>query len=131
MAQANHIALRGSIPGMRHSFDEATSDTELDPGEDHAYTCPDGHLTELLFSIESTEIPATWACRRCGKKAKHSYIEEGEPSKADVDANRHKPIRPGSWVTAYHAEQVTNRRSPQELEELLAWARTRVPWANS
>src|SRR5699024_12500367 len=33
-----------------------------------AYTCPDGHVTELPFSVEA-EIPPIWECR-CGLNGK-------------------------------------------------------------
>ena len=32
------------------------------------YVCPDGHRTELPFSVEA-EAPATWECR-CGLEAR-------------------------------------------------------------
>ncbi|WP_153397368.1 RNA polymerase-binding protein RbpA [Ornithinicoccus halotolerans] len=67
------------------------------------YTCPQGHVTELPFSVEA-EIPTLWECR-CGE---HARLEDGpEP---EIKAT--KPQRT-------HWDMLLERRSIPELEELL------------
>lgn len=67
------------------------------------YVCPEGHVSELPFSVEA-EIPPLWECR-CGLDAK---LENGpEP---EVKAT--KPQRT-------HWDMLLERRSIPELEELL------------
>lgn len=68
-----------------------------------AYTCDNGHVTELPFSVEA-EIPATWECR-CGLNAK---LNDGpEPEIKPTKAPR------------THWDMLLERRTIPELEELL------------
>ncbi|GAA1183806.1 RNA polymerase-binding protein RbpA [Ornithinimicrobium humiphilum] len=67
------------------------------------YVCPDGHISELPFSVEA-EIPSLWECR-CGKDAK--LVDGPEP-----EAKATKPQRT-------HWDMLLERRSIPELEELL------------
>ena len=67
------------------------------------YVCPDGHVSELPFSVEA-EIPPLWECR-CGLDAK---LENGP----EPEAKATKPQRT-------HWDMLLERRSVPELEELL------------
>ncbi len=67
------------------------------------YTCPDGHVSELPFSVEA-DIPSTWECR-CGLLAKLNNGPEPELKAT-------KPQRT-------HWDMLLERRSIPELEELL------------
>jgi len=68
-----------------------------------AYTCPDGHVTELPFSVEA-EIPPLCECR-CGLDGK---LNDGpEPEVKATKAPR------------THWDMLLERRTIPELEELL------------
>ncbi len=67
------------------------------------YTCPDGHVSELPFSVEA-EIPPVWECR-CGLLAK---LNDGP----EPELKATKPQRT-------HWDMLLERRSIPELEELL------------
>lgn len=94
-------SLRGSRLG---SFSMET-DEGVVPSERQIvrYTCPEGHVTELPFSIEA-EVPPTWECR-CGKDA---LLQGGEQPEAKAT----KPART-------HWDMLLERRSIAELEVLL------------
>lgn len=95
-------ALRGSNLGSR----SMESDENVVPSERQmtTYVCPDGHGTELPFSIEA-EIPSTWECR-CGLTAK---LQGGG------DEPDGKPVK----HVRTHWDMLLERRSIPELEELL------------
>ena len=67
------------------------------------YVCPEGHRTELPFSIEA-DVPSTWECR-CGLDAK---LQGGPEPEA-------KPVK----HQRTHWDMLLERRSIPELEELL------------
>ena len=94
-------ALRGSNLGAR-SFE---SDENVVPSERMltVYVCPDGHRTELPFSVEA-EAPPTWECR-CGLEAR---LQGGPEPEA-------KPVK----HQRTHWDMLLERRSIPELEELL------------
>ncbi len=69
-----------------------------------SYVCPEGHRTELPFSIEA-DVPPTWECR-CGLDAK---LQGGGP---EPEA---KPVK----HQRTHWDMLLERRSIPELEELL------------
>ena len=66
------------------------------------YVCPQGHVSELPFSVEA-EVPAAWECR-CGLEA---VLDGGQVE--------HKPLK----HTRTHWDMLLERRSIPELEELL------------
>ncbi len=67
------------------------------------YTCPEGHVSELPFSVEA-DIPSLWECR-CGLDAR---LNDGpEP---DLKPAKHQRT---------HWDMLLERRSVAELEELL------------
>lgn len=67
------------------------------------YICPNGHVSELPFSIEA-DIPPVWECR-CGQFGK--LMDGPEPEG--------KPVK----VARTHWDMLLERRSIEELEELL------------
>ena len=95
-------ALRGSNLGTR----SMESDENVVPSERQitVYMCPQGHRTELPFSIEA-DIPPTWECR-CGLDAK--LLDGPEPVSL-------KPVK----HVRTHWDMLLERRSLPELEQLL------------
>ncbi|KNX39298.1 RNA polymerase-binding protein RbpA [Luteipulveratus halotolerans] len=67
------------------------------------YSCSEGHISELPFSVEA-DVPSLWECR-CGLEAK--LIDGPEPER--------KPTKPQRT----HWDMLLERRSIPELEELL------------
>jgi len=84
---------------------ESDRHTEFAPRLRTAYDCPNGHETAVPFAAEA-EIPATWECRVCGASAQ---VRDGE----QPEAKQGKPART-------HWDMLLERRSPAELEEVLA-----------
>jgi len=95
-----------SLRGTRLGALSMESDVNVVPSERQitVYVCPQGHRSELPFSIEA-DIPPTWECR-CGATAR---LLDGGPM---PDA---KPVRPPRT----HWDMLLERRSIPELEELL------------
>jgi hypothetical protein len=93
--------LRGSRL-VSHSFE---TDEHVVPSERQitVYVCPQGHRTELPFSVEA-EIPSTWECR-CGADAR--LVGGPVPEAKQV---KH---------VGTHWDMLLERRSIPELEELL------------
>ena len=96
-------ALRGSNLGAR----SMESDENVVPSERQltVYVCPEGHRTELPFSIEA-DVPEVWECTVCGDEALRLDGTRPEPKKG-------KPART-------HWDMLLERRSVKELEVLLA-----------
>ena len=96
-----------SLRGTRLGALSMESDVNVVPSARQitVYVCPQGHRSELPFSIEA-DIPPTWECR-CGASAR---LLNGE---SVPDA---KPARPPRT----HWDMLLERRSIPELEELLA-----------
>ena len=95
--------LRGSRLGAV-SY-ESDRHTELAPRLQTVYDCPDGHATTVPFAAEA-DIPFSWECRTCGATALLRDGVQPEPKKG-------KPART-------HWDMLLERRSPAELEEVLA-----------
>lgn len=95
--------LRGSRLGAV-SY-ESDRHTEFAPRLQTAYDCPHGHATTVPFAAEA-DVPPTWECRTCGATALLRDGEQPEPKKG-------KPART-------HWDMLLERRSPAELEEVLA-----------
>ena len=91
--------LRGSRM-VSHSLE---TDEHVVPSERQitSYVCPQGHRTELPFSIEA-EIPPTWECR-CGEVAR--LVDGPEP---DLKPVKHQRT---------HWDMLLERRSIPELEQ--------------
>ncbi len=94
-------SLRGSNLGAL----SLESDEHVVPSERRitAYVCPNGHRTELPFSVEA-DVPPTWECR-CGADAR---LVDGPAPEA-------KPVK----HQRTHWDMLLERRSIPELEELL------------
>ena len=84
---------------------ESDRHTEFAPRLRTAYDCPQGHATEVPFAAEA-DIPSSWECRVCGQTA---LLRDGE----EPEAKKVKPART-------HWDMLLERRSPDELEEVLA-----------
>lgn len=67
------------------------------------YACPNGHVSELPFSVEA-DIPSVWECR-CGQEAK--LVDGPEP-----DSRNTKPVRT-------HWDMLLERRDEKDLGLLL------------
>jgi hypothetical protein len=95
--------LRGSRLGTS-SYED---DREISPAPRQrvSYQCPEGHLVELPFSTEA-EVPPIWECPRCGAEA----------VRVDGDGPVDKNLKPPRT----HWDMLLERRSREELEELLA-----------
>ncbi|MBS2963008.1 RNA polymerase-binding protein RbpA [Actinocrinis puniceicyclus] len=96
-------ALRGTRLGAT-SY-ETDSGIDLAPRQDVAYSCPNGHLFEMPFSLEA-DVPAAWECRVCGAQA----------LRVDGEAPQEKPGKPSRT----HWDMLLERRSVADLEEVLA-----------
>jgi hypothetical protein len=84
---------------------ESDRHTEFAPRLRTVYDCPEGHETTVPFAAEA-DIPYAWECRICGAAAILRDGEQPEPKKT-------KPVRT-------HWDMLLERRSPAELEEVLA-----------
>ncbi len=94
--------LRGSRLGAV-SY-ETDRDHDLAPRQAARYSCPKGHEFEVPFA-DDAEFPGTWECRLHGAP---SELIGGAVS----EAKKTKPPRT-------HWDMLLERRSPEELEELL------------
>lgn len=73
----------------------------------HHYICKAGHTIELSFA-EDAEIPKTWQCKQCPEQALLSV--KGKTLKLDLEELK---------STRTHYEMLLERRSKDELEEIL------------
>lgn len=81
------------------------SGIELAPRQDVGFDCPRDHHFTVVFA-EEAELPTEWECPRCGAVARRS---DG----VVAEAKETKPVRT-------HWDMLRERRSLEELEELLA-----------
>lgn len=95
--------LRGSRLGAV-SY-ETDRDHDLAPRQAARYACPKDHTFEVPFA-DDAEFPGTWECRLHGTESK--LIDGAAP-----EAKKVKPPRT-------HWDMLLERRSVEELEELLA-----------
>jgi len=73
------------------------------------YTCDTcAHVTRLMFSAEA-EAPQTWECRECGAEAR-----------LQVDGKSVELEESNEKVARSHWDMLLERRTTEELEELLA-----------
>jgi RNA polymerase binding protein RbpA len=82
------------------------------------YVCTDGHLTDVPFSTEATDLPAVWDCARCGARALADGLDPTAVAQA-VDGAA-TAARGGKPVTKTPWDHVLERRSIPELEVILA-----------
>jgi hypothetical protein len=69
-----------------------------------AYLCPEGHQTQVPFSVEAEEIPFEWSCR-CGRTA----------TRPDAEMPDAKPVK----HVRTHWDMLLERRTIADLEALL------------
>lgn len=75
---------------------------------DHFYICPSNHESKMVFSADA-EIPDVWDCKVCGSPAiRHVDGKAVETEAVIADGPR------------THFEMLMERRTSEELEELLA-----------
>jgi len=98
-------SLRGSRLGTQSQ--EKTTGIQYSPRQTVKYVCPKGHESEMLFSADA-DIPHTWQCKHCAETATTDAV----PTPPEVIAH----------VTKTHLDQLLERRSRDELEEILAEA---------
>jgi hypothetical protein len=99
-----------SMRGMRLGSQSLESDrgVELASRQTCEFRCQQGHTFSVIFSMEA-ELPQTWECSDCGAVA--IRLENGveiEVTGMQVDEKRS------------HYDMVLERRTREELEELLA-----------
>lgn len=77
------------------------------PRTKHSFQCRNGHLNEISFAQEA-EIPSSWQCRSCPETA--LLVSDGKQLKLEIEDIR---------TPRSHWEMLLERRSKQELEEIL------------
>lgn len=98
-----------TMRGMRLGSQSLESETGVNLAErsKHTFICGDGHVTEIVFAAEA-ELPETWQCRQCSHLA--ALVTEGKHAALEIISSR-----PGRS----HYEMLLERRSTEELEEIL------------
>lgn len=99
-----------SLRGMRLGAQSLQSEegVTFSPRTEYRYRCSVcNKLSEVTFSAEA-EAPQTWECRICGEEA--ILLDGAEPVVVD---------RPEVKVPRSHWDMLLERRSREELEELL------------
>ena len=99
-----------SMRGIRLGSQSLESDVgiQLSARQLVSFQCRDGHAFNLVFA-ESIELPETWQCQDCNLMAVRTV--DGEP----VDLSDDEADGPRT-----HYDMVKERRSEEELEELLS-----------
>lgn len=98
-----------TMRGMRLGSQSRESDrfVELAARKTVQFGCPAGHNFDVVMSIDA-ELPDTWECRHCDQIAIRQ--EEGK----SIDLQQETVEGPRT-----HYDMVLERRSREELEELL------------
>lgn len=98
-----------SMRGIRLGAQSLESEigVEYSPRTKQTYQCKNSHLSEIVFAQEA-EIPKTWQCRSCPEVG--HLVAEGKTIKLDIDDFK---------TPRSHWEMLLERRSKQELEEIL------------
>lgn len=99
-----------TMRGMRLGSQSLESDAgvELSERQRAGFRCPSGHEFSMVFAA-NVEMPETWDCRSCSQKAvRLDGVDLIIQSMVNEDAPRS------------HYDMVLERRSREELEELLA-----------
>lgn len=74
----------------------------------HVFQCAADHKTEVVFAAEA-ELPDTWQCRICSQSAVRLADGKGMVAQLEPEA-----------APRSHWEMLLERRTREELEELLA-----------
>ncbi len=99
-----------SLRGMRLGSQSLQSEegVTFSPRTEYRYQCTVcGKLSQVTFSADA-EAPQTWECRTCGEEA--VLLEGTEPVTLD---------RPEAKIPRSHWDMLLERRTREELEELL------------
>lgn len=75
---------------------------------DHFFICPSKHESKIVFSADA-DLPDIWECKVCGSPA----IRHIDGTAVEIEATAQDGPRT-------HFEMLMERRSSEELEELLA-----------
>ena len=96
--------------GMRLGTQSLESDrgVQLSGRQDVDFACSNGHEFTLVFSSEA-ELPDTWECNRCEQIA----IRQQDGKSINLESGDEDAART-------HYDMVLERRSRDELEELLS-----------
>lgn len=99
-----------TMRGMRLGSQSLESETgvELSARQAVLFRCPNGHEFQMMFSA-TAELPSTWECKSCPSVAVR--LVDG----ALIDLGAEVDDAPRS-----HYDMVLERRTREELEELLA-----------
>lgn len=97
--------MRGSRLGSESL--EMDTNINLSPRTTRLYRCANGHITEMVFSADA-ELPQSWNCKNCSLEAALLDEEGNQAFSTDL------PKAPRT-----HFEMLLERRSREELEELL------------
>jgi hypothetical protein len=98
-----------SMRGMRLGSQSLESDVgvELSARQSVSFLCPESHKSNVVFA-EGVELPITWQCQYCQSSA--TRLIDGA-AVVDASATESGPRT--------HYDMVKERRSEQELEQLL------------
>lgn len=96
-------SLRGSGLGSK-SFSDS-SGIEFAPRQEVGFDCPNEHHFTVVFA-EDADVPSQWECPKCG-------LVGIRPDGPVTEPKATKPVRT-------HWDMLRERRSIEELEELLA-----------
>jgi hypothetical protein len=101
---------QSTMRGMRLGAQslEADSGIVFSERSDYTYVCAEGHETVLTFAAEA-ELPQTWQCKSCSLQG---TLQSGGKD-VELEAVEDKTART-------HWEMVLERRTREELEEILA-----------
>ena len=97
--------MRGSRLGAE-SFEQDTN-KNLSPRQTCLYRCANDHTSEMIFSADA-EIPVAWGCKQCSLEGALLDVEGKQAFETEL------PKAPRT-----HFEMLLERRSREELEELL------------
>lgn len=102
---------QSTMRGMRLGAQslEADSGIVFSERSDYIYVCPEKHETKLTFAAEA-ELPQVWQCKSCSNQA---TLQDATGVDVVLDVAEDKGPRT-------HWEMVLERRSREELEEILA-----------
>ena len=100
----NSEPVRGSRLGSVSN--ETIEGVTLSPRQTISYTCPNEHVSELIFAAE-VEIPELWDCKKCGQSAKRDGVEIEPATESEQK------------IVRTHFDLLLERRSRDELEVIL------------
>ena len=108
-SELGDVLAQQTMRGIRIGAQSLESEigVQYSPRSQHSFQCENGHLNEISFAQEA-EIPSSWQCRSCPEMA--LLITDGKPIQIDIEDLK---------TPRSHWEMLLERRSKQELEEIL------------